>query len=206
MTRVKICGITRAEDALAAAEAGADAIGLVFYPDSPRAIDIATAWEIVDVLPPFVTTVGLFVNAEPEWIEEILVEVPLDLLQFHGDETPEMCEQFAHPYIKAIRMRPDTDLNALARRYADARGLLLDTYRPGVPGGTGQTFDWSLAAQPCDKPIILAGGLTPDNVADAIAQVRPWAVDVSGGLEKEKGIKDSSKINAFMAAVKAADS
>ncbi len=205
MTRVKICGITRPEDALAAANAGADAIGLVFYPDSPRAIDIATAWEILEVLPPFVTTVGLFVDAEPEWIEEILVEVPLDVLQFHGNESPEDCEQFAHPYIKAIRMRPDTDLATIAKRYADAQGLLLDTYRPGVPGGTGEAFDWSLAQQPCDKPIILAGGLTPDNVADAIAQVQPWAVDVSGGVEKEKGLKDSSKINAFMAAVKAAD-
>ncbi|SIN85880.1 phosphoribosylanthranilate isomerase [Sulfurivirga caldicuralii] len=205
MTRVKICGITRPEDALAAANAGADAIGLVFYPDSPRAIDIATAWEILEVVPPFVTTVGLFVDADPEWIEEILVEVPLDVLQFHGNESPEQCEQFAHPYIKAIRMRPDTDLSAIAKRYADAQGLLLDTYRPGVPGGTGEVFDWSLVQQPCDKPIILAGGLTPDNVADAIAQVQPWAVDVSGGVEKEKGLKDSSKINAFMAAVKAAD-
>lgn len=205
MTRVKICGITRPEDALAAAKAGADAIGLVFYPDSPRAIDIATAWEILEVLPPFVTTVGLFVDADPEWIEEILVEVPLDVLQFHGNESPEQCEQFAHPYIKAIRMRPDTDLAAIAKRYTDAQGLLLDTYRPGVPGGTGEAFDWSLARQPCDKPIILAGGLTPENVGEAIAQVRPWAVDVSGGVEKEKGLKDSSKINAFMAAVKAAD-
>jgi len=206
MTRIKICGITRTEDALAAARAGADAIGLVFYPDSPRAIDIATAWEIVEALPPFVTTVGLFVDADPEWIEEILVEVPLDVLQFHGDESPDFCEQFAHPYIKAIRMRPDTDLAEVARRYADAQGLLLDTYRPGVPGGTGEAFDWALAQQPCDKPIVLAGGLTPENVADAIAQVSPWAVDVSGGVEKAKGIKDSSKINAFMAAVRAADS
>ncbi|HID00021.1 MAG TPA: phosphoribosylanthranilate isomerase [Piscirickettsiaceae bacterium] len=203
-TRVKICGITRLADALAAATAGADAIGLVFYDKSPRAVDIAQAWEILDGLPPFITTVGLFVNADARMIEEILVEVPLDVLQFHGDETPDFCEQFGHPYIKAIRMRAETDLQALAQDYAGAQGLLLDTYRPGVPGGTGEAFDWSLAQQPCDKPIILAGGLRPDNVARAIAQVRPWAVDVSGGVEKEKGIKDSGKIDAFIQAVKQA--
>ena len=203
-TRVKICGITRPEDALAAAEAGADAIGLVFYDKSPRAVDIGQAWEILDALPPFVTTVGLFVNAAAQTIEDILVEVPLDLLQFHGDETPDFCEQFGHPYIKAVRMRAETDLTAVAQRYSGAQGLLLDTYRPGVPGGTGEAFDWSLAEQPCDKPIILAGGLRPDNVAQAIAQVRPWAVDVSGGVEKEKGIKDSGKISAFIQAVKQA--
>lgn len=203
-TRVKICGITRPEDALAAAEAGADAIGLVFYDKSPRAVDIGQAWEILDVLPPFVTTVGLFVNADAQTIEDILVEVPLDLLQFHGDEAPDFCEQFGTPYIKAVRMREGTDLKGIAQRYTGAQGLLLDTFRPGVPGGTGEAFDWSLAQQPCDKPIILAGGLRPDNVAQAIAQVRPWAVDVSGGVEKEKGIKDSGKISAFIQAVKQA--
>ncbi len=203
-TRVKICGITRPEDALAAAEAGADAIGLVFYDKSPRAVDIGQAWEILDVLPPFVTTVGLFVNADAQTIEDILVEVPLDLLQFHGDEAPDFCEQFGTPYIKAVRMREGTDLKGIAQRYTAAQGLLLDTFRPGVPGGTGEVFDWSLAQQPCDKPIILAGGLRPDNVAQAIAQVRPWAVDVSGGVEKEKGIKDSGKISAFIQAVKQA--
>ncbi len=203
-TRVKICGITRPEDALVAAKAGADAIGLVFYDKSPRALDIAQAWAIVDVLPPFVTTVGLFVNADADTVEDILVEVPLDLLQFHGDEPPDFCERFGHPYIKAIRMRPGTDLQALARRYGGAQGLLLDTYRPGVPGGTGEAFDWSLAEQPCDKPIVLAGGLTPENVAQAIERVRPWAVDVSGGVEKAKGVKDSGKISAFLQAVKQA--
>lgn len=203
-TRVKICGITRPEDALAAAKAGADAIGLVFYDKSPRAVDIGQAWEILDVLPPFVTTVGLFVNADAQTLEDILVEVPLDVLQFHGDETADFCEQFGHPYIKAIRMQAETDLQALGQDYAGAQGLLLDTYRPGVPGGTGETFDWALAQQSCDKPIILAGGLRPDNVAYAIEQVRPWAVDVSGGVEKEKGIKDSGKIDAFIQAVKQA--
>lgn len=204
MTRVKICGITRPEDALAAAKAGADAIGLVFYDKSPRAVDIGQAWEILDALPPFVTTVGLFVDMDAQTLEDILVEVPLDVLQFHGDETPDFCEQFGHPYIKAIRMKPETDLKGLAQRYESAQGLLLDTYRPGVPGGTGEAFDWSLAQQACDKPIILAGGLTPENVARAIGQVRPWAVDVSGGVEKEKGIKDSGKISAFIQAVKQA--
>jgi phosphoribosylanthranilate isomerase len=202
--RVKICGITRVEDALAAAEAGADAIGLVFYDKSPRAVDIAQAWDIMDALPPFVTTVGLFVNADAQTIEDILVEVPLDMLQFHGDEPPEFCEQFAHPYLKAVRMRSDTDLAQISRTYAGAQGLLLDTYQPGLAGGTGQVFDWSLAQQPCDKPVVLAGGLTADNVGQAIEQVRPWAVDVSGGVEKEKGIKDSGKISAFIQAVKQA--
>jgi phosphoribosylanthranilate isomerase len=203
-TRVKICGITRPEDALAAAHAGADAIGLVFYDKSPRAVDIAQAWEICDVLPPFVTTVGLFVDADAETIEDILVEVPVDLLQFHGEETAEFCEQFGHPYIKAIRMRENTNLQLLADSYASAQGLLLDTYKKGVPGGTGEAFNWEWAAQPCGKPIILAGGLCAENVQQAIEQVRPWAVDVSGGVEKEKGIKDSGKISAFMTAVQQA--
>ncbi len=204
-TRIKICGITRPEDALAAAEAGADAIGLVFYDRSPRAVDIAEAWEVVDVLPPFVTTVGLFVDPAEDFVETVLTEVPLDLLQFHGDEPPEFCARFGQPFIKAVRMKPETDLDALARRYHEAQGLLLDTFRPGVPGGTGEAFDWSLARTDIDLPVILAGGLTPGNVADAIRQVRPWGVDVSGGVEREKGIKDSGKIVQFTAAVNRAD-
>ena len=204
-TRVKICGITRPEDALAAAHAGADAIGLVFYDKSPRVVDIAQAWDICEALPPFVTTVALFVNPKPEVVEEVLVEVPIDLLQFHGDEPPGFCEQFGHPYLKAVRMQARTDLDALARQYADAQGLLLDTYKPGVPGGTGEAFNWAWAAQACDKPITLAGGLTAENVADAIKTVCPWGVDVSGGVEREKGIKDSGKINAFIHAVQQAD-
>ena len=204
-TRIKICGITRLGDAIAAAEAGADAIGLVFYDKSPRAVDVVEAWEIVDVLPPFVTTVGLFVNPAEDLVETVLTEVPLDVLQFHGDESPEFCARFGQPFIKAVRMRPETDLDALARCYHEAQGLLLDTFRPGVPGGTGEAFDWSLARTDIDLPVILAGGLTPENVADAIRQVHPWGVDVSGGVEREKGIKDSGKIVQFTAAVNRAD-
>ncbi|MCO7568151.1 phosphoribosylanthranilate isomerase [Pseudomonas sp. S 311-6] len=202
--RSKICGITRVEDALAAAEAGADAIGLVFYAKSPRAVDVRQARAIIAALPPFVTTVGLFVNATRCELNEILEAVPLDLLQFHGDETPADCEGYQRPWIKALRVRPGDDLEAACRQYAGARGILLDTYVPGVPGGTGEAFDWSLVPASLSKPIILAGGLSPDNVGQAIAQVRPFAVDVSGGVEQAKGIKDAAKIEAFLRAVKQA--
>jgi len=202
--RSKICGITRIEDALAAAEAGADAIGFVFYAKSPRAVDVRQARAIIAELPPFVTTVGLFVNASRCELNEILEVVPLDLLQFHGDETPQDCEGFHRPWIKALRVRPGDDLEAACRLYAGARGILLDTYVPGVPGGTGEAFDWSLVPARLSKPIILAGGLDAQNVGRAIAQVRPYAVDVSGGVEQAKGIKDAVKIEAFMRAVKQA--
>ncbi|WP_238067447.1 MULTISPECIES: phosphoribosylanthranilate isomerase [Pseudomonas] len=202
--RSKICGITRIEDALAAAEAGADAIGLVFYAKSPRAVDVRQARSIIAELPPFVTTVGLFVNASRCELNEILEVVPLDLLQFHGDETPQDCEGYHRPWIKALRVRPGDDLEAACQLYAGARGILLDTYVPGVPGGTGEAFDWSLVPARLSKPIILAGGLSADNVGQAIAQVRPYAVDVSGGVEQAKGIKDAAKIEAFMRAVKQA--
>ncbi|UVL68326.1 phosphoribosylanthranilate isomerase [Pseudomonas sp. B21-031] len=202
--RSKICGITRIEDALAAAEAGADAIGFVFYAKSPRAVDVRQARAIIAELPPFVTTVGLFVNASRCELNEILEVVPLDLLQFHGDETPQDCEGFHRPWIKALRVRPGDDLEAACRLYAGARGILLDTYVPGVPGGTGEAFDWSLVPARLSKPIILAGGLDAQNVDRAIAQVRPYAVDVSGGVEQAKGIKDAAKIEAFMRAVKQA--
>ncbi len=202
--RSKICGITRIEDALAAAEAGADAIGLVFYAKSPRAVDVRQARAIIAELPPFVTTVGLFVNASRCELNEILEVVPLDLLQFHGDETPQDCEGYHRPWIKALRVRPGDDLEAACQLYAGARGMLLDTYVPGVPGGTGEAFDWSLVPAQLSKPIILAGGLSADNVGQAIAQVRPYAVDVSGGVEQAKGIKDAAKIEAFMRAVKQA--
>ncbi|HDS1819644.1 phosphoribosylanthranilate isomerase [Pseudomonas putida] len=202
--RSKICGITRIEDALAAAEAGADAIGLVFYAKSPRAVDVHQARAIIAQLPPFVTTVGLFVNASRCELNEILEVVPLDLLQFHGDETPQDCEGYHRPWIKALRVRPGDDLEAACRLYAGARGILLDTYVPGVPGGTGEAFDWSLVPARLSKPIILAGGLNAQNVGQAIAQVRPYAVDVSGGVEQAKGIKDAAKIEAFMRAVKQA--
>ncbi|MEN5037711.1 phosphoribosylanthranilate isomerase [Pseudomonas sp. TWI929] len=202
--RSKICGITRIEDALVAAEAGADAIGFVFYAKSPRAVDVRQARAIIAELPPFVTTVGLFVNASRCELNEILEVVPLDLLQFHGDETPQDCEGYHRPWIKALRVRPGDDLEASCQLYAGARGILLDTYVAGVPGGTGEAFDWSLVPAHLSKPIILAGGLSADNVGQAIAQVRPYAVDVSGGVEQAKGIKDAAKIEGFMRAVKQA--
>lgn len=202
--RSKICGITRIEDALAAADAGADAIGLVFYAKSPRAVDVHQARAIIAALPPFVTTVGLFVNGSRCELNEILEAVPLDLLQFHGDETPSDCVGFNRPYIKALRVRPGDDLEAACQQYASASGILLDTFVAGVPGGTGEAFDWSLVPAQLSKPIILAGGLSADNVAQAIAQVQPYAVDVSGGVEQAKGIKDAARIEAFMRAVRQA--
>lgn len=202
VVRSKICGITRIEDALSAVEAGADAIGLVFYVKSPRAVSVQQARAIIAALPPFVTTVGLFVDASRCELGEILDAVPLDLLQFHGDESPAACEGFHHPYIKALRVKPGDDIAAQVDAYAAASGILLDTYVPGVPGGTGEAFDWSLVPQGLSKPIILAGGLHAGNVGAAIKQVRPYAVDVSGGVEVSKGIKDAAKIQAFMRAVK----
>lgn len=204
-TRVKICGITRPEDAAAAVRAGADAIGLVFYRPSPRAVTASRAAQIIRNLPPFVTTVGLFVNAAVDEVSEVLKSVPLDLLQFHGDEPPAACEAYGRPYIKAVRMRPDVDLAEQDRRYQSALGLLLDSYQPGKPGGTGATFDWRrIPEKLCDR-IVLAGGLAPENIEDAIRQVRPYAVDVSGGVEQEKGIKDEEKIWAFMRGVERAN-
>lgn len=204
-TRIKICGITRPEDGLAAARLGADAIGLVFYPPSPRAVSVIQAKLIVKSLPPFVTVVGLFVNEERSVIEQTLNEVSLDLLQFHGDEAPQDCEGFGKPWIKAIRMRQDIDLMAMARVYASASGLLLDTYQAGVVGGTGQTFDWSKVPQSLTGRVILAGGLNSENVTQAVQQLRPYAVDVSGGVEESKGIKDAAKIDAFIAGVMRGD-
>lgn len=202
VVRSKICGITRIEDALVAAEAGADAIGLVFYDKSPRAVDVRQARAILAALPPFVTSVGLFVNASRCFIGEVLDAVPLDVLQFHGDETPEQCEGHGRPWFKALRVRPGDDLHAEARRFAGARAILLDAYVPGVPGGTGERFDWSLIPADLPMPLILAGGLTPDNVTEAIASVRPYGVDVSGGVEAAKGIKDAAKVAAFIRRVR----
>lgn len=196
--RVKICGITRVEDALAAVNAGADAIGLVFYTKSPRAVSAPQAKAITDKLSPFVTTVGLFVNAPVEDIQQVLAEVSLSLLQFHGDESAEFCQQFNKPYIKALRVREGMDINRIIGQYKSAVGILLDSYRPGIPGGTGETFNWQYIPENPSKPIILAGGLNASNVADAVRQVRPFAVDVSGGVEQTKGIKDPTKINAFI--------
>ncbi|MDX1297650.1 MAG: phosphoribosylanthranilate isomerase [Pseudomonas sp.] len=203
VVRSKICGITRIEDALAAVEAGADAIGLVFYAKSPRAVTVQQARAIIAALPPFVTTVGLFVDASRCELGEILDAVPLDLLQFHGDEAPAACEGYHRPYIKALRVKPGDDIAAHVALYQNASGVLLDTYVPGIPGGTGEAFDWSLVPEGLNKPIILAGGLTAENVAQAIARVRPYAVDVSGGVEMAKGIKDPAKVHAFMQAVRA---
>lgn len=200
-TRVKICGITRVEDALTAVAHGCDAIGLVFYGPSPRNVDIQRAAEIVAALPPFVSSVGLFVDAMPGEINTVLAEVQLDLLQFHGEESPDACRLYGLPYMKAVRVRDDTNLLQYATQYQDARALLLDAFLPGVAGGTGHVFDWSLIPQQLPVPLVLAGGLTPDNVAGAIRQVRPYAVDVSGGVEESKGIKNAAKIAAFMQGV-----
>lgn len=200
-TRVKICGITRVQDALCAVSAGADALGFVFYGPSPRNVSPALAADIIAQQPAFVCTVGLFVDAEPAFVDAVLREVPLDLLQFHGDESEPDCQRYGRPYIKAIRMRDDIDLVQMARNYHSSRGLLLDTYVAGKAGGTGQTFDWHRIPQSLSKPVILAGGLNPHNVSQAIAHVKPWAVDVSGGVEQAKGIKDPQLITAFMQGV-----
>lgn len=203
-TRIKICGITREEDLHAAVTAGADAIGFVFYPKSPRYLDLATAARLAARVPPFVTRVGLFVNPTPQQVSETLACVSLDLLQFHGDESAEECERFARPYLKAARMRPGLDLLEFARAYRSAQGLLLDAWVESY-GGAGQTFDWSLIPAVLPLPMVLSGGLNAGNVAAAITQIRPWAVDVSSGVESAKGIKDAAKIAAFVAAVREAD-
>ena len=197
-TRTKICGITNVKDALCAVDAGADAIGLVFYDPSPRCVAIEQAVEIQQALPPFVTTVALFVNPELDLVESVIEQVKIDVLQFHGDETPEFCEQFSRPYFKALRMKEGIDLYAECERYDSAQALLLDAYKPGVPGGTGETFDWARIPKDLSKAVILAGGLVPDNVAEAIKQVQPYAVDVSGGVEAKKGLKDADKVIQFV--------
>jgi len=207
-TRVKICGITRVEDALAAVAAGADAIGLVFYEHSARNVSVAQAAAISRELPAFVNVVGLFVDATPDFIRSVLATVHLDTLQFHGDETPEQCAAYGVPFIKAIRVKPETNLLQCANDFSAAKALLLDTYAEGQAGGTGHAFDWNLipTCMTTDRSVktpvlILAGGLNDDNVALAIEQVRPYAVDVSGGVESAKGIKDQAKIARFMQAV-----
>lgn len=204
-TAVKICGITRIEDGLAAAHAGAHAIGLVFYPRSPRCIDTARARDIANALLPFVTVVGLFVDQPPEDVSRILREVPLNLLQFHGAEPPEVCAGFNVPYIKGVRVAPVTDLLQCAALYRSAKALLLDAFDENAHGGTGRSFDWGVIPRELPLPVVLAGGLTAANVGDAIRAVRPWAVDVSSGVEREKGIKDAAKIAAFMRGVRDAD-
>ena len=199
--RVKICGITRPEDGAMAASLGADAIGLVFHPPSPRNVDTATALKIIAALPPFVTVVGLFRNAKPREVRTVLAEVPLHLLQFHGDEDPDGCAAFGWPYLKAVPMGSGADVNDYERRFATAAGLLLDSHGGDTMGGTGEGFDWSRIPAERRKPLILAGGLNPDNVATAIRQVRPYAVDVSSGVETAKGIKDAELMRAFLRGV-----
>jgi phosphoribosylanthranilate isomerase len=210
MARVKICGITRVQDAQAAARSGADAIGLVFYERSPRHVSITQAAQLAAALPPFVSVVGLFVNAEAAFVREVLASVPLDMLQFHGDESPEYCAQFSMPYLKAIRVKAGVDLLQCASDFRSAKGLLLDAHVQGVPGGTGTAFDWALIPKQLPLPVILSGGLDAQNVAAAIKQVRPYAVDVSsgvesGGIEASKGIKDAAQIAAFINEVKKTD-
>jgi phosphoribosylanthranilate isomerase len=200
--RVKICGITRLQDLHAACDAGADALGFVFYEKSPRHLSIASAAALLRELPPFVQSVGLFVNAEPAFIESVLQAVPLDLLQFHGDETPADCVRFGRPYIKAVRVNRETDLLKCAADFDAACGLLLDAWVAGVPGGTGERFDWTLIPANLPKPVVLSGGLTPENIAEAVQRVHPWAVDVSSGVEISKGIKDAHKIAQFIAKAK----
>ena len=197
-TRVKICGITRVEDGAVAGARGADAIGLNFYPPSPRSVDLETAAAIRRALPPFVTAVGLFVNADRETVEESVERVGLDMLQFHGEESPEDCGEFGMPYLKAVRVVEAVDLRAHGQRYAAAAALILDTPDEKLWGGSGRTFDWDLVPTDLALPVILAGGLTADNVAEAVRRLRPYAVDVSGGVEASPGIKDPVKIGRFI--------
>lgn len=203
-TRVKICGITRVEDGVTVAYAGADAIGLVFA-TSPRRLGPDRAAEIARALPAFVSTVALFVNPTPAEVETVLRVVQPDLLQFHGEETPEFCRSFGRPFLKAARVRPGVDLLQYAADFAGASGLLLDAYSPDAHGGTGHRFDWSLIPPDLPLPLILAGGLEPGNVGEAVRSVRPWAVDVSSGVEAAKGIKDAAKVVAFIEEVKDVD-
>ncbi len=204
-TRVKICGITRVEDALAAAQAGADAIGLVFYERSPRAVSIQVSCEICKEITPFINVVALFVNANTDYVQEVINAVPIDLLQFHGDEVAADCAQFSVPYIKAIAMDDAADVPALVHAHPSARGFLLDAYQPDTRGGGGIAFDWARVPDTCEQPLILAGGLTPENVAGAVEQARPYAVDVSSGVELEKGIKSAEKIHEFIRGVQRGD-
>jgi phosphoribosylanthranilate isomerase len=205
MTRIKICGITREQDLRAVAYSGADAIGLVFYDKSPRHVSIQQAAELMRHVPPFVTVVGLFVNPSLDYVRQVLANVSLDILQFHGEESPEFCQQFGKPYLKAIRVKAGVDLVECAARYAGAQGLLLDAFVEGTQGGTGESFDWALIPQNLSLPVILSGGLHAGNVAAAVKQVRPYAVDVSSGVEASKGIKDAAKVAAFIKEVKQID-
>ena len=207
-TRIKICGITRTQDARAAADAGADAIGLVFYPPSPRFLSVERAVEIRDALPPFVQSVALFVNADAAQVAQVLGRLRPGALQFHGDETPQFCAQFGMPWIKAARVKSGVsvgvDLLEYLRLFSGAQAWLLDSHVEAY-GGVGESFDWSLVPAERDRPLILSGGLARENVAEAVRRVRPWGVDVSSGVESAKGIKDAAKIAAFITEVRNAD-
>ena len=203
-TRIKICGITRTQDARAAAQAGADAIGLVFYPPSPRYLSVERAVQIRDALPPFVQTVALFVNADAAQVAQVIGRVRPAMLQFHGEETPEFCAQFGTPFVKACRVKPGVDALEYLRPFSSAAAWLFDSYVPEY-GGVGETFDWSLLPVTQERPVILSGGLSRGNVAEAIRRVRPWGVDVSSGVESAKAVKDAAKIAAFIAEVRNAD-
>jgi phosphoribosylanthranilate isomerase len=204
-TRVKICGITSVADGLAAARAGADAIGLIFHPPSPRLVTLGRAAEIAAGLPPFVARVAVFVNPSPEHVAEVVAACRPGLLQFHGEETPMFCRSFGIPYLRAVRVRSGVDLLESLAAYEDAAGWLLDAYRDDLYGGTGEAFDWNLIPQRLARPVILSGGLDAQNVGEAVRRVRPWAVDVSSGVESAKGVKDERLIAAFIAGVRNAD-
>ena len=204
-TRIKICGFTQVQDAVAAAKLGVDAIGLVFYPPSPRNVSIEQAVEIVNALPAFVTVVALFVDEQEAQIREVLSRVSIDCIQFHGDESVDACSVYNKPYMKAIRMKPDLDILAIAAQYQDATALLLDAYHPGIKGGSGSQFDWDLIPENCSLPVVLAGGLQVNNARLAVESVRPYALDVSSGVEAEKGIKDVAKMAAFIQAINESD-
>ena len=204
-TRIKICGVTQRDHAKLASDEGADAIGLNFWRDSPRYLSIRDAAAIAEVLPPFVAAIGVFVNAAERDIRAVLDAVDLDLLQFHGDETAEFCARFGKPYLRAVRMEAGVDLLEYSDRFSRAKALLLDAHVPGQPGGTGRTFDWSGIPRGLKLPVVLSGGLTPDNVGRAMRAVRPWAVDVSSGVESGRGVKDPRKIVAFIRSVQHED-
>lgn len=197
-TRVKMCGITRSEDVKGAVSAGADALGFVFYPPSPRSLSLDDAKKIMGEIPPFINKIALFVNEKSDVVERHLKALPIDTLQFHGDESAAYCRAFSKPYLKAVRVREDTDFTSITEAYQDATGLLVDAFDETLYGGSGQRFNWNLLPDQCKLPIVLAGGLNPENVAQAIQQVQPFAVDVSSGIESRKGIKDSIKMTAFM--------
>ena len=204
-TRIKICGLTRVQDAVAACNFGADAIGLVFYPPSSRNITVEQASEILRGVPPFVTVVGLFLNAQQSVVEKILQRLPLSMLQFHGTESPEYCESFQIPYIKSVAMKSVVNVHEYTAEYASARGFLLDSNLAGAAGGSGETFDWSAIPAKLASPVILAGGLDKGNVNQAVVNVKPAAVDVSSGVESAPGIKDHSLMHEFISQVRDAD-